>query len=1195
MKTNQTTTQAKWAKLPAPRTSRRATISSYVSLLGCAALLLAAAGSALAQTTNIVNVVTTNAPAAATVNSVILTSYTANRARLTVPVSQTNTVATSVRVSLAGAQTIISSTTNDLGGGNLEITNTIDYAPKYAALSPANVPSGGGGASVALGVTSITNEANGNANFDVAVTLNYTNLPSGYYDDMAIVTTGANVWSYPLPVIAGFVWSAGGGANTNFNNTANWIGGAVPGAGDVVILDNAGTVASATQPTIAITSDTAIGSVSDIHTNVNYVHWNIASGATLLVTNTGGFRQLMDWVEANANSRIRASGAGTLVISNANAKMIMVSTRNSTKHDPADFSGLSNLVVDVSQISFNDIGTYPLYGTNGILNRPSGNVYDMDWARTNILRATFANPGGYTGDISRNYSMAINRQVGATTSDGGMHFGAWNELYMDSILFGGASQMVDTDSRVDFRAAGSYIKFRAPDKTSRMPNITIADAYITNLTSGNAVNVDVRFDVFAGGTTASGGTVDALVDTLIVGRDPFNTANGRASGRLYLGGSTPGACVFDVNTALLGYQTGPGTGTEEGHARGEVNVNSNGVFRVNNTMVLGHTVVTSNTVVTGYGMLNVNAGGIAYINAVTAGGPAGATLGNTSQRIALSGGGVLVLSNSVCTPSARLNTFSMNNSKLTLPSLSLNNTSVPNIYCTTLTTTGTSNLIEIVTLTSNSLPSYPVRIPVVSYTGSAAPNFSVSVPAGYYAFPINNTASNTVDVVVSITPPQALVWDGDASGSWDGSSGNWKSGLLFGDGDGVTFDDTAAGPNYDVTAVEVVVGNAGVLFTNDTQSYSLAGGPIYGTSTMRKQGTNSLTVSAVSTLPITLNQGSLTVASGGNVGITTAAAGTTVAVNNSATVLRLNNAGTAANAGIINGLSVTAGVLNNTGTINGAYDIGINSTVTNQPGSFVNTVGVSTLATNSTLVHNGEMNLGNANVNSRFSVAGILTGSGSIFDFTGDLTGNNGRLEINPSGVFTPGGANTIGTFEVGARFDLNTGTPDGRLIIDVDTTNPATNDVLVVAKWSNFRGALVMNNLGPAFTAGQSFLIYNKEGGFPNTPEAAFDLTNKITPRVPGVGLQWDVSNLKSNGIIAVVTAPATPPQLLSSNIGGTNLTFSWPLSHLGYQLQVQTNALAVGLYTNWSGLSGTEYVTATNISINPSNPAVFFRLSNK
>jgi hypothetical protein len=99
----------------------------------------------------------------------------------------------------------------------------------------------------------------------------------------------------------------------------------------------------------------------------------------------------------------------------------------------------------------------------------------------------------------------------------------------------------------------------------------------------------------------------------------------------------------------------------------------------------------------------------------------------------------------------------------------------------------------------------------------------------------------------------------------------------------------------------------------------------------------------------------------------------------------------------------------------------------------------------------------------------------------------------------------------------------------------------------------------------------------------------------VPGVGLQWDFTNLKTNGIVAVVGVPLTPPPLTNSVVGGTNLNISWPTTHLGYQLQVQTNTLAVGIDTNWYPILGTETNTSYSAPIDVANPTVFYRLSNQ
>jgi len=66
----------------------------------------------------------------------------------------------------------------------------------------------------------------------------------------------------------------------------------------------------------------------------------------------------------------------------------------------------------------------------------------------------------------------------------------------------------------------------------------------------------------------------------------------------------------------------------------------------------------------------------------------------------------------------------------------------------------------------------------------------------------------------------------------------------------------------------------------------------------------------------------------------------------------------------------------------------------------------------------------------------------------------------------------------------------------------------------------------------------------------------------------------------------------LLNMTFGGGQLQFSWPADHLGWRLQVQTNALASGLGANWSTVASSTNITQTSIQIATTNGSVFFRL---
>lgn len=74
---------------------------------------------------------------------------------------------------------------------------------------------------------------------------------------------------------------------------------------------------------------------------------------------------------------------------------------------------------------------------------------------------------------------------------------------------------------------------------------------------------------------------------------------------------------------------------------------------------------------------------------------------------------------------------------------------------------------------------------------------------------------------------------------------------------------------------------------------------------------------------------------------------------------------------------------------------------------------------------------------------------------------------------------------------------------------------------------------------------------------------------------------------------AVALNPTNMLAALSGNILTLSWPADHLGWSLQVQTNISNAGVGTNWITVPGSDLITQTNIAINPSNGAVFYRLS--
>lgn len=79
-----------------------------------------------------------------------------------------------------------------------------------------------------------------------------------------------------------------------------------------------------------------------------------------------------------------------------------------------------------------------------------------------------------------------------------------------------------------------------------------------------------------------------------------------------------------------------------------------------------------------------------------------------------------------------------------------------------------------------------------------------------------------------------------------------------------------------------------------------------------------------------------------------------------------------------------------------------------------------------------------------------------------------------------------------------------------------------------------------------------------------------------------------------AVVSARPTSqiPTQLSIVLAGNLIQLNWPPDHTGWQLQSQTNSLAIGLGTNWSNISGSTETNLMTLPLSVADEAVFFRL---
>lgn len=199
-----------------------------------------------------------------------------------------------------------------------------------------------------------------------------------------------------------------------------------------------------------------------------------------------------------------------------------------------------------------------------------------------------------------------------------------------------------------------------------------------------------------------------------------------------------------------------------------------------------------------------------------------------------------------------------------------------------------------------------------------------------------------------------------------------------------------------------------------------------------------------------------------------------------------------------------------------------------------------------------------------------LWGDGAI---RGSVTlGGNARLE--------PG-------FPIGALTVTNALTLGGVTTLQLNRTNSLTSDRVVAQSFAGGGATLNVANLGPALVTGDTFQLFNR-------PVTAFSVVN--LPVADGtVTYEWD-NRLAIDGSIRVLRGAAPPVDTTPTNLAAAfapgQVTLSWPASHTGWRLLSQTNTLAVGLGANWVEVAGSSATNRVTLSVNPTNPAVFFRL---
>jgi autotransporter-associated beta strand protein len=170
-------------------------------------------------------------------------------------------------------------------------------------------------------------------------------------------------------------------------------------------------------------------------------------------------------------------------------------------------------------------------------------------------------------------------------------------------------------------------------------------------------------------------------------------------------------------------------------------------------------------------------------------------------------------------------------------------------------------------------------------------------------------------------------------------------------------------------------------------------------------------------------------------------------------------------------------------------------------------------------------------------------------------------------------------------------------------TATPAYDSLTVGGTLTVQAAALVVNNAGslafPAYTT--NVLQFFPSAVAVNISNiVAGGITNISLPVLPA-GEFW-ITNLAVNGSMAVANTNSAlnvnPPNVqvsVGSAGGNQTLTLGWP-NNLGWILQAQTNNSNTGLTpsSNWVDVPGSALITNTVITVDPTQPAVFYRMRN-
>ncbi|MGA4579268.1 autotransporter-associated beta strand repeat-containing protein [Limisphaera sp. VF-2] len=372
----------------------------------------------------------------------------------------------------------------------------------------------------------------------------------------SVVMAGAILGWLPLGGLAAVYQWTGSGGNLFWSHPANWLPEGLPGQADDVRFFDPGAATEEGSTTVVLPGNATVRSLWFGQTN-GFHRLELQDRAQLVLGGSGSVTALLVGTESdNGNGQsVAAAITGTgasLVISNPAAVVaVRQASANAGPNLRArlDLSGLEEVTWVAGRL---------LVGSESpVAPRPSGTVW---LGRTNRLVLTGAAP-----------ALAIGGRGG--NNNGGnssyLYLGEENWIFTDSIMIGRGKQGGDSSILFHTNAfAQPRAVFRAADGQGRVASWNIADS--ENISGTVPARGSAQF---------VGGLVDALVDTLFIGKSTTGSGTGTPAGYWMMEYG-----ILDVNRLYAGYQSRP----DANGARGTVHVVGPAVIRVNELLELAH-------------------------------------------------------------------------------------------------------------------------------------------------------------------------------------------------------------------------------------------------------------------------------------------------------------------------------------------------------------------------------------------------------------------------------------------------------------------------------------------------------------------------------------------------------------------------------------------------------------------------------